>query len=259
MSTTSPTVPRLPRGPSLDDLSLRQKERGFVVGGTDTGKSTLADFLGADFVHRYADKKARRLILDSKPRYRAQWTVQGVSAARRYKNWDHGAPIAGSVVVDNPDDLELAWKTGATTVIVQRLGAKRIDIARMVRATELFMLSSRARRPQLLQVDETLDFFHGNGAPIGNSDALVEAARAGRERGTAALYCSQRTKGMPAQLMEEMSRLYAFRIDYKADAKRLQEMGAPPIPLPTKTRQFMYWWKGDYDRVWGPYTLDLAA
>jgi hypothetical protein len=71
------------------------------------------------------------------------------------------------------------------------------------------------------------------------------------------LYGSQRTRGLSATLMAELSRLYCLRMDYVADAKRLQEMGAPPFVMPTEPHQFVYWWKGDYPHVHGPYRLAL--
>lgn len=242
---------------TLDRISLRKAERGFVVGGVGTGKSTLMDLLGADFVHRYAAAGARRLILDSKPRYRAQYTATGASAAGRYKRWSHGKAIPGSVVVDDPRDMRLAWETGARTVIVQCESAN--ELPRLVLAARMFLTDSRASRPQLVQVDETLDFFHSNGSPRGGDDTIVMLGRAGRERGTAVLYGAQRTKGFPATLLSEMMRLYALRIDYAADAKRLAEMGAPPFELPRQPHQFIYWYKGDYDHVYGPYRLSLDA
>ena len=52
-------------------------------------------------------------------------------------------------------------------------------------------------------------------------------------------------------------RLYAFRLDNKADAARFQEFGAPEFQLPTLEHRFMYWWKGDYHHVWGPYILSI--
>lgn len=241
----------------LGRLSLRRSERGLLIGGTGVGKSTLADVLGEDFVQRYQRVKARRLILDSKPRYRGERTVGGLDAKRRYKNWDHGAAVRNSVVVDDPNDIEFAFsQRNCSTVIVQ--GESSRDIPRLVYAAHRFLMSSRAKRPQLLQVDESLDFFHPNGQPRGGDDSILRSARAGRERGTAALYCSQRTRGIPPQLMEELERLYAFRLDYKADAKRFQEMGAPEITLPRRNREFVYWWKGDYDHVYGPYKLNLG-
>lgn len=247
----------------LSQISLRQRDRAFCVGGSGYGKSALADLLGADFVQRYAGRDARRLILDSKPRYRAQWEVGGRSAAHRYRHWDHGRVIKNSVVVDTPNDLKLAWSTGYRTAIVQGQGAR--DIPRLVYAASLFLEDSRAKRPQLLHVNETLDFFHGNGAPRGSNDVLIRAPRAGRERGTASLYEAQRTRGIPASIMEEMNRCYRFALDYEADAKRLGEFGmpphAPPIHDPEQSREFefCYWTKLAPRRVFGPYRLALPA
>lgn len=241
----------------LTRISLRERERGLVIGGVDTGKSTLADYLGTEWCNRYKAKGTRRLILDSKPRYRAQWTLNGRAAAYRYRSWSHGQYIPGSVVVDSPEDLELAFKTGYQTVIAQIDDGRQIG--KLVDFADTFVRASRRSRPQLLQVDETLDFYHSNGAPRGGSDAVLKAARAGRERGTACLFGSQRTKGLPSTLMAELSRLYCFRIDFKADAKRLQEMGAPPFLPPTEEHVFKYWFKKDYHHVYGPYVLNLPA
>jgi hypothetical protein len=234
----------------LGRLSLRQKERGLLAGGTRAGKSTLADALGEDFLLRY--RNARRLILDTKPRYRAQWLPNGLSAARLYKHWDHGEVIPGSVLVETPAEMLRAFKMGHRTCIVS---SKRWA-ARQDACCEAFLEDSRAGRPQLLQVDETCHHFYSNGAPKG-SGALVDVAMGGAERGCSALYCTQRTKGISPHLLEHMDRLYAFRLDAKADAKRFQEFGAPPITLPQTPHRFVYWTKADYTTVYGPYQLSL--
>lgn len=239
----------------LEQISLRQRDRAFVVGGVDAGKSTLMDYLGAEFVYRYRNVGGRRLIVDSKPRYKAEYTVQGVSAARRYRKWAHGQPVRGSVVVDDPDDLRLAWETGARNVIVQCDDHRQLP--RLVATVRAFLESSKASRPQLLQVDEVLDFYHGNGAPVGQDDAIARCARGGRERGTGVLIGSQRTKGLATTLLAEMNRCYVLRIDYVADAKRLQEMGMPPVQIPTERHRFWYWTKDAYRDVFGPYQLDI--
>ncbi len=240
---------------SLDRISLRERDRGLVIGGVDSGKSTLADFLGAEFVRRYYGKGGRRLILDSKPRYRAQYDARGVSAARRYRRWSHGEYVPGAIVVDDPGELSGAWAMGARTVIAQCDGAN--DLARLVMTARAFLADSRRNRPQLVQVDETLDFYHANGAPRGGDDTITQIARAGRERGTGGLFCAQRTHGLSATLMAELNRLYAFRVDNVRDRKRFQEFGAPEFPNPAERHEFYYWWKGDYSHVWGPYRLDL--
>lgn len=218
------------------------------------------DILGDDYMVRYRPRKCRRLIADTKPRYRAQHTIRGGDAARRYKNWDHGQPIPQSVIVEYPDQLERAFRLGYTTVIAQPMSEEEPSkeyLARIVAVTARFLAMSKADTPQLLQVDEYLDFFHSNGAPRGGGDDIMaRAPRAGRERGTASLMGSQRTRGIPTLAMSEMNRLYAFQLDYVPDAKRFQEMGAPEFALPRREHEFRYWAKHCRRDVWGPYHLD---
>lgn len=249
----------------LDRISLRERERALLIGGTGSGKSTLADQLGTDWDRRYAARNGRRLIVDSKPRYRAALQTDGTSAHKRYKSWGHGRPVPGSVVVDSPDQLAWAWRMTyrdaagvqrpVRVAIVQGEGAA--DIPRMIATVRQFYKQANANRPQLAQFDETLDFFHSNGSPRGGDDVIQQIARAGRERGIAALYGSQRTYGIPSTLMSELAKLYAFRLDNVKDAKRFQEMGAPEFSTPTVEHEFMYWTKRDYPTIYGPYKLSL--
>lgn len=247
---------------SLDQLSLRSTkgrgaDRALCIGGAGSGKSTLADRLGLDWDRRYGPRGGKRLILDRKPRYRADKTAMGMPAKRLYKKWDHGSYIANSVLVESPEDLDLAWKTGARVAICQ--GDSDADIPRMLAVAIQFHRDARASKPQLLQVDEMLYFFGPTGMPKGGSDILKTYAIGGRERGIASLFCSQRTKGFPASILEECNRLYLFRLDFKDDVKRLQEMGAPVEKgnIPTVEHQFRYWFKKDYDTLYGPYELSI--
>lgn len=238
----------------VDHLTLRERERGLLIGGTGSGKSTLADVLGSDWDRRYARKGGRRLVVDTKPRYHAQWQVNGVEAKRRYKGW-RGTFIPGSVVVDDPRDLALAWQLGHRVVIVQGEGAR--DAARVIATVREFYRQANGSRPQLVQIDECLDLYHGNGVARGGDDVVTQCARAGRERGVALLAGSQRTRQLPATLMSEMSKLWAFRLDYTADAKRFREFGCPEFTNPSKPHVFHYWTKDDYPTVFGPYKLAL--
>lgn len=247
------TVERPARAVPLGRLSLRARENALLAGGTQVGKSTLSDELWRDFLHRYARQGARVHISDTKPRYRAQWHPTGVTARRLYKKWEHGESVAGSVLVESPADMDTAWRNGHRITICssKRWQPKHDD------CIAHFDAEARRGRPQLLVVDETKDHFYGNGTWRGTG-ALVDVARSGNERGEGGLYCTQRTKGISGDLLEMMRRLYAFRLDNKADAKRFQEFGAPPMELPTVEERFVYWWKGDYGRVWGPYRLELS-
>lgn len=247
------------QAPDLDfgEISLRERERGLCLGGTGSGKTTLEELLIADFWTRYKD--SRILILDSKPRFRAEFLPTGISAKRRYRHWKPGTFIPGSVVIDHPSQLKGAWQTANRVVVAQCDMAA--DRWKLVAAAEQFFADARHSKPQLLCVDETADFFHMNGSPIaGSSDALVRVARSGRERGTAALYCSQRARSLPSSIIEEMSQLYLFVLDGVADLKRCVEMGAPPwIEPPEKEFQFALWTKRDRKNVYGPYTVDLPS
>jgi hypothetical protein len=228
-----------------------------VAGGVGAGKSVLADYLGADFTARYP--KSHRLILDSKPRYRAAETINGTSAKRRYRSWGHGQPVLGSVLVESPEHLRLAWDMGWRVAIVQ--GDGEAERPRMLDVVQEFYKQANARVPQLLQVDELIDWVGQTGMTKYGSDVVVRSARAGRERGLGCLFCSQRTRAIPATILEEMNRLFLFRIDYSADVKRLAEMGAPVDveDMPTEEFHFKFWTKKDYDHLYGPFKLDLAS
>jgi hypothetical protein len=235
-------------------VSLRHTERALLAGGVEAGKSTLEEALITDFYFRYPTSLI--LIVDSKPRFRAQYELDGRTTTRRYKRWDHGPTVPGSVVIERPEQVADAFKFHRV-VVVQAQGSHTFPL--LVGAAERFYDMARARRPQLLAVDETMDFFRINGAPIGG-DALIRSARSGRELGLAALYCSQRCRGIPTQIMEYLEKLYAFRLDYSADLKRIYEMGAPQdLVLPGEKREFTYWTKQAYSTTYGPYMLDLGA
>lgn len=240
---------------SLRSLKGRGADRAICIGGAGSGKSTLADELGADWDARYEGVDGSRLLLDVKPRYRAEHLASGTSAARKYKRWAHGAPVARSMLVDTPEDLDLAWRTNHRVAVAQ--GDSDADIPRLLAIAERYLKDARASRPQLLHVDEMLYFFGPSGQPKGRSDVLKRYVVGGRERGVGSLMCSQRTKGFPPSVLEEVNRLYLFRLDYIDDVKRLREMGAPvePEDVPRVEHEFKYWYKRDYETLWGPYKL----
>lgn len=242
---------------SLRSLKGRGADRAICVGGAGSGKSTLADRLGEDWDERYSAVDGRRLILDVKPRYKAEKAATGASAARRYKHWAHGAPVRGSMLVEEPGDLELCWSTGHRVAIAQGDGDE--DIPRLLSIARAYLKGARANRPQLLHVDEMLYFFGPTGQPKGGSDVLKTYVVGGRERGVGTLMCSQRTKGFPPSVLEEVNRLYLFRLDFVDDVKRLREMGAPVDveDIPREEHYFRYWYKRDYDTLWGPYKLGV--
>jgi len=234
---------------------MRERERALLLGGTGTGKTTLEEMLISDFYNRYLS--SRILILDSKPRFRAEFLTNGVTAKRLFRHWKPGPTIPGSVLIRRASQLSDAWRLGARIVVAQcELQEER---KYLVECAEEFFKSARHSRPQLLCVDETADFFHMNGSPIsGSSDALIRVSRAGRERGTAGLYCTQRAKSIPTSIIEEMTLLYLFLLDSKRDLDRCIEMGAPEwIEPPENKLEFKLWSKHERKKVYGPYRVAL--
>lgn len=104
----------------FDEIAVHTAERGFAVGGTGCGKSTLAEQEIDWFGSRYRD--SRILIADTKPRFRADRQLDGLSAHRRYRRWGHGRAVPDSVLWEPRDKgfgLETAWELEHRIVIAQ--------------------------------------------------------------------------------------------------------------------------------------------
>lgn len=249
----------------LSQIGLHWKkgwtDRGLALGGTGVGKSTVCEELIDTAMNDHA--KLQVLILDTKPRFRAQWELNGTSAAKRYKNWDHGAPIANSYAI-NLDDPTFgfanAWKLGARITIAQSDNAA--DFGRILEAAEVFYAGARASVPRLIYADEVMDFFTMQGRAVGNNWVLLKSARAGRERGLGCLYASQRAKGIPLQLVQELSQLYLFMLDNVYDIEQLVKVGGVPADIveyiPEDPYDFYYW--NRYNKGFnGTYRLKMEA
>ena len=244
---------------SLSQLDLLAGERGLLLGGTGTGKSTLGERLMGRFAARYPN--GRILLLDSKPRFRPEYLPDGRSARRRYRHWGHGPFIPGSMLVEEPSQVSSVWKFGHRIAIAQ-CDSQR-ERVKLAMAAQVFFKEARASRPQLLVVDEMLDFFTTTGASLsGHPDSILQTIRAGREKGLGALLGSQRAKVIPGQALSEMTRLWLFMLDYRSDVRYLPEMGCPEtIDCPDEPFEFVYWTKNppaERRRIWGPYQLQLS-
>lgn len=250
----------------LSQISLRsvngEGDRGIICGGTRSGKSSLAAgsptipfnrSLIYDFAHRY--KSSRILLVDTKPRFRAEWTADGRSAKRVYRKWRYGQPIPNSVLVGlgQPGDLARAWRRG-NIAICQGSHEDATIIARTMHA---FLDSADGKIPLLMYVDEAMDFYGTTGLPLPRSgNPILQAMRAGGERNVSELIATQRAKFISGQLWELLERLYLFRLELPGDMKRIQEMGIPPgVTPPTENHIFKYFSKLDRGNVFGPYKI----
>ena len=142
---------------------------------------------------------------------------------------------------DPSKSLRNVWRHGRIA-LCQTTGDER-DIGWAIQCIKEFLAQARTGRPQLVYVDEGLDFFHTNAVARGGSDAILRCARAGRERGLSLLFGTQRPKGIPVQIKSEMTKLYLFRLDYANDVKELRDMGYPgdKFSPPEKDWLFRLW------------------
>lgn len=137
--------------------------------------------------------------------------------------------------------LANVWRHGR--IALAQTDGRASGVAWTVHVIDQFLDEARAGRPQLVYVDEGLDFFHSNSVARGGSDAILRCARAGRERGLSLLFGTQRPKGIPVQIRTELTKLYLFALDYASDVKELEEMGYPGKRFPPSENDhiFTYW------------------
>lgn len=203
--------------------------RSFLVGTTGTGKSTLIEVLMKSYQVVYGqDNPVRTLIVDTKPRFRAQYELNGFSTklSKRYAKWGYGSGvIEGSFVLSGAgnikSELDQVWRLGGHTAIVHTERESEWGYASDV-ATE-FYESYGANTPRLLLVDELADFFRYRAT----GDIFQRVARNGRERDVALLTGSQRPRKVPVETLTEMRRLYMFKLDFIEDIKHVWAFGIP--------------------------------
>lgn len=252
-ATAQPSQTQPSTQPTLERVALPTNGRGVLAGMTESGKSTLAEALIAQFLRQHG-RSAQVLILDSKPRFRAEWEVSGLSAAHRYRKWGYGQPFPDSVVLplnDPSAEMKAAWRMKHRVVIAQG------DLATLdwlLYAADRFYHDATNRTKRLLYVDEVADYFGGTGLTT-RGNPILKVYRSGREKGVAALAASQRPKGIPKSLLTETTCLYLFRLPFEADLEHLREMGLPEeLDSPRAEHAFWFYNRKAPDRA-GVYRL----
>lgn len=229
---------------ALDRVALPQAARGICCGATRTGKSTLAEQLCWQFLADHP--KAQCLILDSKPRFRAEYEVNGFRASWRYRKWGYGAALPGSYVLplQNPKaELAQVWRLKGRIAIAQVEHLHQLDLLRW--AAEEFYESGNGKREKLLYVDEAADYFGSSGS-FRPGDGILRIVRSGGERNVAFLASTQRPRGVPKSLLTELTMLYMFRLDYSKDVDHLTEMSLPEdVQMPEVDHSFYFWDKAN--------------
>lgn len=227
--------PATGRADSLWDLRVPRKGRMVAVGMTESGKSTLSERLIGMWLEEYG-AKARVLILDSKPRFRVKWRIDGWPADYLYKRWsrDHGSqPFPESVLVDlnhMTRSLHAIWEqkvpvTGEQTRVAIAQGNLSLLPWLAATANAAYNMAKRGWET-LIYVDEFADFY-GSSGMARRGDPLLQIIRSGREKHVAFLAASQRPKAVPKSALTEMTSAAIFNVAYMDDLKHLQEIGFP--------------------------------
>jgi hypothetical protein len=198
----------------------------------------------------------RVLIIDSKPRYRAEWRLNGTQASPNYKKWRRGTAIPGSVKLPfyNPKrDLAQVWRLGFTCAIAQTGDAAMLPWLRAY--VNAFYDTSDDKYSQLVDVDECADFF-GSAGIAKQGDALLKVVRSGRERNVSFTGAAQRPRGLPQSFLTELSEVFLFALANVKDLDHLSDMGLPgDIILPNEDHVF-YHFRRD-GRQGGLFKLEL--
>jgi hypothetical protein len=133
-----------------------------------------------------------------------------------------------AAILSRPQDWRLAWDRDLNPsgiVIVQNLDLSGPAKVRFqVGMIQKFLDTQYWRQPSLMYVDEGHDFYGPTGMAKYGS-AIQECYRAGAEQGLSSLLGIQRPKTVNMQIMTEANLCYLFHIKFKADLKRLLEMG----------------------------------
>lgn len=209
----------------LETIALTERGRAMLFGKTRSGKSTLAEVLISQFLA--SRKNPRVVVLDGKPRFRAERELTGFSAAHRYKRWRRGPTMPDSYVLPMRDpaaELTQVWRLGGRVAIAQTAEQSQIGLLRNVASA--FYSTSWDKYDQLLYVDEASDFFGTTGA-ASRGDALLKAVRSGGEMNISFLAGAQRPKGLPHSFITELSDVYLFRLASLNDLDHLEELGLP--------------------------------
>lgn len=231
---------------SIAEIAPKKGQRALILGGSRSGKSVLEDML---IRYTVLDRpNIQQLLLDSKPRFRAEIERFGPAgrmvrdASKHYADWEPGPTIPGSYRVDihSESPLKGYWKADdpCRTVVLQT--SEETERHKLLEIANGWFEKRQPNADRMLIVDELLDFYHGNGVCIASRcNVPLKVNRAGGERGFSGLYGAQRPKGIPVQITEELSILYLFHLRFESDMRYLYENGVPTsVTPPTEKHAF---------------------
>jgi len=229
----------------MDDIMLGPGERGLMLGMTREGKSTLSEVQIDHWYNTYKD--ADILIIDSKPRFRAEWQLNGLPAAPLYRNWDWGTLVPNSVVIpmkDAESEIRLAWSLRYRIIIAQI--QDRSDIGLLDQALKIAYMKRRKRHKLFIYVDELNNFFKVGVKGIQAGTGIIMVITSGGEKNTAFLGAGQRPRNISVESIESMTKLYWFYTPFDEDNKHLRSMDLPLDSIPPASRSYAFLF---FDRI----------
>lgn len=208
------------------------------------GKSTLAETLILNWTEEY--EKSRTIILDTKPRFKAEYELNGVpcSVSRRYRNWDWGETIPGSVVLplgaNIRQEIKDAWRFGFRIIIAQI--EDRNDILKLSEVVKWGYMDRTKGRPIFFYFDELNNFWRARSPKA--IDPIITTITSGGERSVGWLGAAQRPRWIGVEALESLTKVWWFKTPFGEDVKHLRNMGIPENAIPPKDKYVFYF----YDR-----------
>lgn len=231
-----------------DEIVPEPGERHLIYGTSGSGKSCHVDS-EMRYV-QYFRPEAMQLLLDTKPRFRAE-TVRGKYNFRRrqdagylYRHWQKGPVIPNSVYVDiyAEHPFRGLWTRPGEIAIMQSGDAN--DWRRMLLLASRFAKVHVDGRERRLVADEVLDFYGRTTWSIKpDQDVFYLAARTGRERNIGIALGAQRVHGLPPLVRNMASRVTLYHLDEDKDMRYLNANGIPDGVSPRGNFAFRQWKK----------------
>lgn len=230
----------------IDEITPDKGQRTLIIGASRSGKSVLADHIEDNVKKIRPD--VEELVVDTKPRFRAEIERFGPGmrairdADHHYRDWEKGPTIPGSYRHDlTSNDLSQYWKPKdrCRTVIIQT--DKEDQRPRLLELSNMWFEVRKKHADRLYRVNELLDLYYQNGVCISSRyNVPLKVNRAGGERGFSGLYEAQRPRGIPNQMVEEMTDLFLFHLRFDDDMKHLWANGVPRDVFPPKCSHSRY-------------------
>lgn len=215
----------------LADIAPKRAERVVVTGGTRSGKSCLTDFIMRYLMSAFLTMEI--ILLDTKPRFRAEKTTYGRSAEGHYASWRKGPLVPHSVRIDldSSHPMRRAFRNDTRVAILQSSRPGGSTVAERLRILDIAYTwwSNRDNgNPRFIIADEGMHFYRKNGYSIETKQNLfMEIAQTGGELDTGMIFETQLLRSIDSMILDHLSRLYLYYLRDSRDIKRLFEIGVP--------------------------------